>query len=1241
MIKCLLSVVMVSLVLCAVAEEVVWTNGVATTADWRRAANWTDGSGQPLAEAPIGNADQSATFVRLSTPELAQEIDLAARLTTGSTWDWETCVLPSLAEASTLPSRRTLNISTAISTVGEYGVWLVVQDIVAPDFLWKFANGQIGLRLPSTGSKTIAVSHVSPVNGLEIEVPTSGTKATIETVHDGVLVKRGAGELEVKTTSGLGARFHVTKGTLTLDGSGASEVGDDVPVPGAWMHLDADNAATRLGYTGDDGRHYVTNWSDVRGNGTYAYLNTGRTATDAKPAFKAPFLNTTLIPGRTVMDFGRAYGDATQDPALGPVGCALDLCRSCSYVREVFFAIGRTQKKDGSWVYHIPPLGEESQIPFLPGSTMIIATKYMGSYPVMGNAAYGDIFVDGERTSNTHAYPNEFGIVSIGLTNRVEVSVIASDRRSKDCTGGIRLGEILVYTNTLTHAERLAVHRYLQHKWTKRTEPEDLDAGSVTLANDASVAISVPANHTAKIGEVASVGGTVVKTGEGVLKVGSLEGKMGESVPSVDVRGGAVTFGGLASVSSDEPASGAWVWLDATKGSTFVYEDESTKTLSEWHDCRADQTAIYAKKPTGKKDYVEGKALPVVTDNVVGEKSVVDFGDYTTLNDTSAFMQVGSLNSAYVYEAFIVQRFKTSNAFSGNIFGSSSGTALMRGSASMLLRTTYGKCSGRAALWTVNGAVTDPVGTGAIGFNTDDFNVFSVSSSDKLFVDLLGAKDRLGQGSYWGGVQVGEFLAYDRKLTSAERRQTIAYLMNKWQGRMPTFARDSTEVSKLSFAADKPAVLESDSALTVGAVGGSNGTIVKRGAGSVSIGESLKPTAAVFSVEAGRLEARVDYLNEILAKTAFHFDATDIDSMTYTVEDRDGKTVTNVTKIADQRVAGLTAKTWTNPTETKTDPISFSDPTLVTVQTADGVTRTVLDFGDQNIHGSRRDNVHTNAAGMRFTTTFDNIREAHTIFADTDAYGNRGVTIISDDSTYNYLRGGSGKLIGSASYGKTVPVRDGLIYVDDEAASPDDVLPAGHHLFSAVPTESTSVGAIGVDRNIVAGGCQVGELLGFTEALPSAESAYLRGCLMAKWFGTARPAWTNDIGAVSVEAGATLSFGTDAMIRPMSLAGGGTIEASRVIGEGNLSIVAGAPLQVSGVFAQGGPVAVSVDFSKVADKRGTLSYDIVAATAFDNLDLSAWTLVSDLPRRGTARFCREGNRIVLKINPFGTLLIVR
>lgn len=1234
------SAVMASLALCAGAQDVVWTNDVSSAADWRTTVNWSDGSGRPLAEAPIGNADQSATFVRLSTPELAQEVDLAARQTTSSGWNWETCVLPSLAEASTLPSRRTLNISTAVNSVAEYGVWLVVQDIVAPDFLWKFANGQIGLRLPSTDTKTIAVSHVSPVNGLEIEVPTFGTKATIETVHDGVLVKRGAGELEVKTTSGSDARFHVTKGTLTLDGYGASEAGDDVPVPGAWMHLDANNAATRLGYMGDDGRHYVTNWSDVRGNGTYAYLNTGRAATDVKPAFKAPFLNTTLIPGRTVMDFGRAYGDGTQDPALGPVGCALDLCRSCSYVREVFFAVGRTQKTDGSWVYNIPPLGEESQIPFLPSSTRIIATGYMGSYPIMGNAAYGDILVDGERTSNDHAYPNEFGIVSIGLTNRIQVGMIASDRRRKDGTGGIRLGEILVYTNTLTHAERLAVHRYLQHKWTKRIEPEDLDAGSVTLANDLSVAISVPANRTAKIGEVASVGGTVVKTGEGVLKVGSLEGKMDESVPSVDVRSGAVTFGGLASVSSDEPAAGAWVWLDATKGSTFVYEDEAAKTLSEWHDCRADQTAIYAKKPTGKKDYVEGKALPVVADNVVGEKSVVDFGDYTTSNDTSAFMQVGSLNSAYVYEAFIVQRFKSSNAFSGNIFGSSSGTALMRGAASTLLRTTYGKCSGRAALWTVNGTVTDPVGTGAIDFNTDDFYVFSVSSSDKLFVDLLGAKDRLGQGSNWGGVQIGEFIAYNRKLTSVERRQTIAYLMNKWQGRMPTFARDSMEVSKLSFAADKPAVLESDSALTVGAVGGSNGTIVKRGAGSVSLEEPLKSMSAV-SVEAGRLEARADHLDEILAKTAFHFDATDLDSMTCTVEDKDGETVTNVTEIADQRVAGLTAKTWTNPTSTSTDPIAFSDPTLVTVQTADGVTRTVLDFGDQNINGNRRDNVHTNAAAMRFSTTFDNVREVHTIFADTDAYGNKNVTIISDDSSYNYLRGGSGMLIGAARYEKTVPVREGLIYVDDEAASPDDVLPSGHHLVSAVPTGNTSVGAIGDDRNIVAGGCQVGELLGFTEALPSAESAYLRGCLMAKWFGTARPVWTNDLGAVSVEAGATLSFGTEATVRPSSLAGGGTIEANCVIGEGTLSIVAGAPLQVSGVFVQGGPVAVSVDFSKVTDKRGTLTYDIIAATAFDNLNLSAWTLVSELPRRGTARFCREGNKVVLKIRPLGLAIIVR
>ena len=1227
-----------------VADTFKWVDSTSATADWRDETRWTDAAGQPVAAPPLNDASQAAEFGPLADALVAQEISLAAREASAGGWDWQECVLPSMSQGDVTAARRTVDANAYHTSVGDYGVWLTVQDVVAPDFLWKFATGQIGFRMPSTSTRTLALSHVSAKNRLDVSVPTVGTKATVETVHEGgAIVKRGAGELEVKGTTGSDTFFHVAEGTLTLDGRVASDEGDDVPVPGAWLHLDADRVDTMKWYAGDDGRTYVTNWADVRGNGAYAYYDAAwkraASQTYLTDTTHAPFLNSTLVDGRSVMDFGRAK--PTQDESLGPVACVMTLCRAGANVREVFCSMGLTYRADGVELYEVPVFSSDAY-PFLPTRNKIVADNNAHTH----EAAYGDILVDGVRKSNKADWPQSFGVVSIGLTNGVTVASLANDRMYNERVGGIRIGEILIFTNTLTHVQRLAVHRYLQRKWTLRDALEDQDAGAATFASNAT-AVSVPAGRSATIGEATAIGGTLVKTGEGDLTVGALAGKMGATDVSVDVRGGSVAFGGLEPVTADEPAEGAYVWLDANRKDTFVWADEAAATVSEWHDVRASQTIVYAKKPVGCYDYIEGGKLPVRVENALGDLCAVDFGAYSKSNTDSAFMMLDSVYTPKIYEAFIVQAYTSADATIGNIFGSSSLVALMKSSATALLPTSYGLPSGRGALWTVNGAVTDPMADGAVKFEAGAFNVVSVSTSEKVCVDLLGAKDRLNQGSAWGGVRTGEFIVYDRRLTPAERRQTIAYLMKRWRGVTPSYAQGGVaKVASMKFAADAPAVLNAASDLKVGSVDGANGNLVKTGAGTLAVDEELYgKTMAGISVEEGRLELKGGSpLAGILSKTAFHFDASDLESMTRNVSETMDGVVTNVTAIADQRVAGLAANAWKNPTQVSPNPISFADPTLRTVETVDGVFRTVIDFGDQNVHdkylnkdGSVRYPTNFNASAMRFSTTFDNIREAHTIFRDSDKDGRRSVTIFSDDSQYHYLRGDNGVLLSGNA--RTEVVRNGYIAVDGTEVAYSSVLPAGFHLVSAAPTADTSLGAIGADRNCVAGGCQVGEFLGFTTALSPDERDILQAHLMAKWLGTAEPGWTNSVASVSVAAGSALSLGANDSLRVSALEGEGTVELDRLIADGTLSLTFDHPLTVGGCFVQDGTLEVSV--SGIPAKPEVGVYPILSATSFENLNLSLWTLSTPAPHGRILSFVSQGGMVCLKVEKTGGLLIVR
>ena len=213
-----------------------------------------------------------------------------------------------------------------------------------------------------------------------------------------------------------------------------------------------------------------------------------------------------------------------------------------------------------------------------------------------------------------------------------------------------------------------------------------------------------------------------------------------------------------------------------------------------------------------------------------------------------------------------------------------------------------------------------------------------------------------------------------------------------------------------------------------------------------------------------------------------------------------------------------------------------------------------------------------------------------------------------------------------------------MIELDGTNVAYNAKAPDGLHLYSFAPTNVTTVGAMGDDRNIYAGGCQVGELIAFETPLSAAERAYLQGCLMAKWLGKDVPVWTNALKSLTVADGASLSIGTDDTIVAESIDGSGTIKAGAVVATGSLDLVAGKPLVVDGTFAQGGPISVTVACDYKPDVG---EYLILTADALENVDLSTWTLSVTLSEMRTAKLVRNGNAIYLSVERTGLAIIVR
>lgn len=1075
---------------------------------------------------------------------------------------------------------------------------------------WGAPDSQQIYVFPSTASFTPQVYNLDVQGRPTVRATGNGTVAVDALYNSGALVKDGPADLSIAGSLGAANGLIVNEGNVILPANAALDTLDSV-LAQAYLHLDASDETTFEYQEGS--QTAVTNWLDVRKDGRSAWVpsNWSYFGADRVKVAHPPFLTAERSPtGLPLLDFGSCF-NADAEPLYGPTNCCLEFA-PISNGAEVF-AVVRYHEKFGMNAI----LGDYNLAPMQPYGGAIFG----GS--ANENLSTGHFYLDGVlgKTTDTPAdgLTNGLHVLSFGPATNLTVRTIGVDQNFAARCGGMMFGEILIFTNELSRTDRLRVNNYLRRKWVLGgLDQQDVDLGSIMVRNAASQ-LKVESGKTAKVLDVVAENGTFIKTGDGELQIDTVH----PADATVDVRGGSVSFRRQA-VPQLQIAANPLVRLDAAVGVTTEYDETyATNFVTSWKDCRADvETAAVPFSVLAKPHYptVLAAASPTGLD-------VLDFG--STYGTVAGMTLPWYGQAARVYSGFIVMKQSYPNQSYVPFFGCKDMSMERENSTGggthcRILHNFYPNPAAMSALWTINGRPVEPTVYMPEYFGANcGFIVVAFSAHRPIAVDAI-ALGR-NQDTRVGGIQVGEYILYDRELSEAERRNTEAYLMDKWLGAAHPAAASSYNLS-YAVASDQPAVLDYADDATVPSVSGGNGTVLKVGAGAVTV-NTIKdsPVAPTIVVNEGNLAVRVASFEE---DALMHFDTTDEDTLVYT----NGV----LAQWKDVRGNGLVAETdWQHASKA---------PTLDTVTTANSVQRKMVNFGY----------LASSTARMVLNQNFSNVREAHVVL--------KGISphflplTWAHDSPYSpgttqhidYYRSGNGQIINSDS--SSACVRNGGIWINGEARVFNDIItPTDSMLMSFAPTANTYVNSIQGDR-AMNGGAYVGEQIAFSRTLTEPERDYLMKKLMYKWFEVGEePVWTNiNYAAVSVASGANLTFTHAADPFVAELGGSGTVKAKKVQGVACLScdgdeVAAGDYLQVDGevIFAP----EVEVDVSNITTGRQFLNagdYPILSATTLTNVDVSNWTLtgVDEATARKFA-LKQVGETICLSVSKPGLLLIVK
>ncbi len=699
----------------------------------------------------------------------------------------------------------------------------------------------------AVGRLRVIRNEVGEPKGAQLAVEVAdGETLTIDKLQGGrgpgaVLEKSGDGTLSIGDASAYG-------GTVTLGGGTLAFAGRAVPTAlphSDYIHFDASSADSLV--TDDAGRFA-------------AFRNlAAKSLWKAEPICARPdgfvpgILADELGAGLPILDFG----DWTTEPgrmiffATNETAAVQDVRATPAEFTTLLAVVGAA-RGGGSLVKAVRNACNFSRNGADDFTVNLIQNVSVSSLFAHEHAT---AFVNGAAASVAQGFEGPgYQVIAIRRPGAVEAIGIGGSAWG---SGGLRLGEIVLYRRALTDLEMQDGSAYLMRKWLGKTAPGYAAAApaaaptlrEVVATGDAAVRVE---SGTVAVGRLASEGGVLTKTGPGTLAYRSLDAE------EVRVQSGALVKSAAPDVaSSAELAASPALHLDAADAATLrVSEVDGERRVLEWYS-KGDRTVMAVPASIdGNRGASRDAFAPFLSDDVsLNGHATVDFGPYSVAAGGRAL----SLSRAFdaVRHAYVVWCPRDAGDSRGQVFGCSLGGGESNGNYYDFLRDGTNDVMTAASVTLLSGnRTTGPVQEGTTRTNgvavlptayvppSGVFTVTEFHPTCGVHVSGLGTDRDISRFS--GGIRVAEVILYERELTAREQVATRNYLMQKWFGAAPAALPDPVETadSLRRITVDGAASFATDGSLDVEALVGA-GTFVKKGTGTLTL---LDPTAFTGTV---------------------------------------------------------------------------------------------------------------------------------------------------------------------------------------------------------------------------------------------------------------------------------------------------------------------------------------------------------------------------------------------------------
>lgn len=726
----------------------------------------------------------------------------------------------------------------------------------------KAAKGTLAVTAPAAVVPGVGTLEVVP--GATFKLPAGGMEAKTLVVSSGATIE-GPGELVVggavdltgvSFTGGASIRF-TDVSIVEPDGLLLSMPGN----PAFWV--DCSRIET-MDCVEIDGRTHVRTINDVRG-AEYGF------ATNASGGVHLPYLVTMQHTGLTALGFyGKCVSGNSSEISDFDTMVWKDVIYNIRHVFQVFDGVpdaygtasggggqylGTSNRAPGN--YMMRDLGDDRTDAIFHATADVCSRN--GEFRICGklyDTTQGYPYMGDRRNSKTTYVPLVTDLKTAAPYPPADT--FDFNCRSVNRGGRKQLCELIVYTNDVSEADRIAVTAYLMKKWNRRevsyegSFAEFGDLGEVSAAS-----LSLDAGSSAKA-TIAS--DSFTKAGGGALTVERYQRDSG----SLSVAAGTLE------VATTAIPPGLSHHFDASDLSSLTYTVvDGVTNVTAWADTRG---AGYPEATLGNANSTNPPTLRVAA--TLGGRPYMDFGEFKTFtNDEWKDANNKKYASALTFTAtnlHVVVAVWGSERGGGSIAGGwgqqfNDGYGLIRGG------DTHGSLASEPVLNNINRPWTSRSNY-THGFSYDFFldgmsqepHTASLSGGFQIAtyrgIEEFGSKGfSYHNGGSWavcGGEQFAEYLLFTNGLSDAHIRDVEAYLRKKWFG-IATPGYGDAVASNVTVAAGATLKVIGDGRLNASSLSVSGGTI--QGAVALAAGAVIEvPVSADGSTSAVAVSGDLD-----------------------------------------------------------------------------------------------------------------------------------------------------------------------------------------------------------------------------------------------------------------------------------------------------------------------------------------------------------------------------------------------